>query len=118
MKLTAKQIMDSLREGKIQPIKDGAHFILITDGKHFTSSVEGMGANIVELLLNLMFHDPDYAILIKGTLREYEKIQKFSEATEKAIGHMDNIIDSLDKLIKSLPKEKPSRNRRNKSYGS
>lgn len=43
MKLTAEQIRNYLREGnEIEAIKDGAHIILLKDGRYFTSSVEGV----------------------------------------------------------------------------
>ena len=122
MKLTAEQIRDYLKEGnEIEAIKDGAHIILLKDETHFTSSIEGRGIDIVNLFLNQMTRDPDFALLLKGTVMEYEKIRRFQESAEKAVGHMDNIIESLDKLANIIQgthgDKKPNNNRKPRRNG-
>ena len=122
MKLTAEQIRNSLREGnEIEAIKDGAHIILLSDKKHASSSIEGLGEDLVNLLLNIMMEDPNFALLLKGTVMEYEKIRRFQESAEKAVGHMDNILESLDKLANIIQEihgdKKPNNNRKPRRNG-
>lgn len=103
MNITAEQIKNQIREGSnIEPIKNGAHIILIKDGKSLSSAIEGLGRNLVDMLLCQMLEDPYFAIIIKGTIKEYEDIRKFQEAAEKDVDHMGNIIGGLDKLIECL----------------
>lgn len=122
MKLTAEQIRNYLREGnEIEAIKDGAHIILLSDKKHASSSIAGRGEDIVNLFLNIMMEDPDFALLLKGTVIEYEKIRRFQESSQKAVGHMDNIIESLDKLANIIQEiqgdKKPNNNRKPRRNG-
>lgn len=122
MKLTAEQIRNYIREGnEIEAIKDGAHIILLSDKKHASSSIAGLGKDIVNLLLNIMIEDQEFALLIKGTVMEYEKIRRFQESSQKAVGHMDNIIESLDKLANIIQEihgdKKPNNNRKPRRNG-
>ena len=122
MKLTAEQIRNYLKEGnEIEAIKDGAHIILLKDGVYFTSSVEGVGIDLVHLFLNQMMRDPEFALLLKGTVMEYEKIRRFQESSQKAVGHMDNIIKGLDKLANIIQEiqgdKKPNYNRKPRRNG-
>lgn len=122
MKLTAEQIRNYLREGnEIEAIKDGAHFILLSDKKHASSSIAGRGEDIVNLFLNIMMEDPDFALILKGTIMEYEKIRRFQESSQKAVGHMDNIIKGLDKLANIIQgihgDKKPNNNRKPRRNG-
>lgn len=122
MKLTAEQIRNYLREGnEIEAIKDGAHIILLKDGVYFTSSVEWVGIDLVHLFLNQMMRDPEFALLIKGTVMEYEKIRRFQESSQKAVGHMDNIIKGLDKFANIIQEiqgdKKPNNNRKPRRNG-
>lgn len=122
MKLTAEQIRNSLREGnEIEAIKDGAHIILLSDKKHASSSIEGLGEDLVNLLLNIMMEDPNFALLLKGTVIEYEKIRRFQESSQKVVGHMDNIIENLNKLANIIQgihgDKKPNNNRKPRRNG-
>ena len=122
MKLSAEQIRNYLKEGnEIEAIKDGAHIILLKDGVYFTSSVEGIGIDLVHLFLNQMMRDPEFALLLKGTVMEYEKIRRFQENSQKAVDHMDNIIESLDKLANIIQgihgDKKPNNNRKPRRNG-
>jgi hypothetical protein len=122
MKLTAEQIRNYIREGnEIEAIKDGAHIIILSDKEHASSSIAGRGKDIVNLLLNIMMEDPDFALLLKGTVMEYEKIRRFQESSQKAVGHMDNIIESLDKLANIIQEihgdKKPNNNRKPRRNG-
>lgn len=122
MKLTAEQIRNYIREGnEIEAIKDGAHIILLSDKKHANSSIAGRGEDIVNLFLNIMMEDPNFALLLKGTIMEYEKIRRFQESSQKAVGHMDNIIKGLDKLANIIQEiqgdKKPNNNRKPRRNG-
>lgn len=122
MKLTAEQIRNYIREGnEIEAIKDGAHIILLSDKKHSSSSIAGRGEDIVNLFLNIMMEDPNFALLLKGTIMEYEKIRRFQESSQKAVGRMDNIIKGLDKLANIIQEiqgdKKPNNNRKPRRNG-
>lgn len=122
MNITAEQIRNQLREGNdIEPIKNGAHIILINDGKHFSSTIEGLGRNLVDMLLYQMLEHPDFAILLKGTIKEYEDLRKYQEAAEKAVGHIDKILEGLDRLKEYLQEtdkeDNKSKNRKPRHHG-